>query len=519
MYIDVLPTATLVPAPRIHVPYGIVEAASWLKYRANKKTFSIRPMDIRDVKILVNRHAARIAKQKADMDIDLCAATIANSASAAGGDVDALSTGGGNSNMNSPTQSQRKRQKGGGTPNTVNNNITAPTGTTPSLLGSPMVLVPRDRSNSNVSTGNNMQNQQIPLRIRGNSTSSESRNVTATSANKHSILGKNFTIELPMYMTVSQLIGRISDEIQVDIGHIALFVVHMAGRDWESTKIHVTPWSIAENGDMPISAALAKNDLSLKPMAKYCVFYRILPHNLLNAEGKDRRGQFKIANYLICDERLRSWRRLYLEHLKSDQNTSNNTGNISGNSSGSASDASVVTASGSNNNSGSKNVPPKRKEVSIVWPEPIYTTEYELVELNYVSTCTEQNMPSHQVAEILQTVIGIPTNIDELNALKISPSGVDASADIINHVLNHPLGADQILEDLCTAPAGVTTSLLAFVDNYATVASPAAGGATRDVVPVKLQPPYPLIITQIRENEVDCVTGANDEARLFVNSM
>jgi hypothetical protein len=133
--------------------------------------------------------------------------------------------------------------------------------------------------------------------------------------------------------------------------------------------------------------------------------------------------------------------------------------------------------------------------VRVVWPRPS-ATEYDPLEENYVSLCLPRKAQLGDFTGALRDAMGIPLNVDAMEAMKQHADPADSSATIATNALRETPG---LAESLCTRGLGVCSDRLG-VDAHGAV-----------------QPAFPLLVYNIRELcEVDILTS-DRAAHEFVN--
>lgn len=446
IYVDILPEQ---PGQML-VPYSFTDVMSWLSYRAYKKVMQIRPFDQHEVRILLKRQRERLERQRAAaMDVE-SAPTVGTSDSQA---TAALS----------PPGSVH------GTPNSAKRR--------------PLQL--RDRTSS-------IGSQQ---RERANSLASElgmSPSRAAQPLNLKALSGKAFTVEVPLLAYTKLLIRRVAQMLDVEPAHLVLFIVSPSGPDWVSDKFDVEPVSLAHPAaQMKLLEALKLLKLSFKASAKYCVFYRIVPYPLVDSRGVDLRTQYKFTDYLIVDERIRYWRALFLEHLRVSAASGNADISAGAAAADIASAAEGSTPKRSRTNSEGRHgsdVTNRPREASIRWPDAPKPNEYDLLELEQVTTCIPSSYTMREIVEFLRGAVGIPKNFRELDALKYADSpGRSAQQTEVAQLLRVPAVRAAVVEGAkatCTDDLKVT--------------------GEGEIVPA-----FPLLVSVVRYNTIDQVLGGS----------
>jgi hypothetical protein len=630
MYFDVLP----IPGRNLKskVPYGLTDSPSWLKYRAFKKTLSIRPFEPKDAKILLHRHQQRVLERRRLEDesgieeIISSAHTMSAVAAvgAAGGDAGAdteerrpsVSAGGGTSSVDHSPALQRKRhkpalspplearsaQKGGAEPAPVAVGAVGhgegPTTTGElALPGSGPVEAPSTpvlRNGGKERTGSMGSNQGLLGRyggspgtfggVVGGSGGRRSRAnseslfgpgggpLSASAARRgrglglglelggvqggsRGALGKPYDIEVPLYVRFSQLAERIADDLLVDVAHLTLYIVPMvADFDLEQLRREAKPVVPLLCGDHDISTMITKLKINNKPQMRYCIFYKILPYSLVHAETKtDLRKTTKFAEYLLADERVRYWRRMYLEHLQlkliaaaagaGDEERSASRGAATASPApvlhhpplkledfvpssdggevfnGKRSREGSIASATDRNQKSPKTVHAANqataliagaavavKEATIVWPnaaqDPLDTLQYDTWDPRSVTTCTALTTPMHELTGLLRDAIGIPSNIDELLALKDAGGG---NSDINRFASEFLAGDDLVQKHCCFEKSAVVSDQLDVLSSSSSNGGSGSGSGAANII----CPPFPLLITSVREHIANEVVSAD----------
>jgi hypothetical protein len=454
IYLDILPTQPM----KIRVPYDLTSVENWLTFRAHKKTLAARPFDSRDVAVLQRRHQER---QQMQRQLELFGDT-----------APAASTGGATSRSGLPLSP--------GGVNSPNKRMKVPFGRERSLS----ISSQRDRSNS------------ISSEFAGASPFRP-----ALSANRKSMLGRAFTLEVALVMKVNSLLRRFAQELCVEPHHLALyFTPTSGGTDWEERRLDVLPITALQRG-MAINDALKSLGVSTKPSTKYTVFYRILPLPLLDSDGENRVGTERLMDIYITDERLRYWRRMYLEQLRARLATGQ-PGRVAAEDSvgiaarqGNGTNSSTPSRSRTNSEiSITAGTRARLREASVVWPDAP-AGEYDALEVNSVHLACARTARVDDFMSDLRAAIGLPTNIDELEALK--PAADDAGATEIARELVGGVGGAELL---CTGRSGLCSDMLH--------TDPDTGAVL---------PGYPLLVYNIRDLCYLHVATAESQVGEFVN--
>ena len=431
---------------------------SWLNFRAYKKTLLVKPFDQRDVGILVRRQRHRQELQQLEQ-----------AAVEAGGAV-------GGEAIRSPQR----------------NNLLNLAAAQTSLLTTPMrhkrmkISTPllRDRSGS-------VGSQSMSLRDRANSMGSEFPGMSpqrpVLAANRKSMLGKPFSIEIALVVKLYHLFRSIAEELCVDPRHLSLHFVPMGSHDWEERRFDTIPLSLG-HGHMAINEALKAMRIANKASVKFCVFYSILPYSLLSEERRLTMDEYRLCDIYIADERIRYWRRLFIEHIKSHSFASlletalldshqhqqearecgaaaaaaaadkNGTGNgqqsanaVSSIRSRSNSEISTAAATATTTAAKANGARKRPREVSIVWPQIEYN-DYEALVENCVNLRTPRTANMSAITSVLRDRIGIPCNMQDLDALKpVSSTPVTvATVDALEQMIasNSNSGCSDIISVL-----------------------------------------------------------------------
>lgn len=435
MYIDILPVQPAV----LRVPYDLTNASAWLRYMANKKTLLIRPFDQHDIDVLLRRQRVR---QEAMMH-----QALEEGAQHAGSALSPVGTpiSPAQASLLSPNKHKRVR---------------------PEFL--------RERAGS-------MGSQ----RDRGNSVGSEFLGASpfraASATNQKARLGKNFTVEVSLSFRVAFLLRRLADELSVEATHLALYFVPMGFRDWEERRGNVAPLNWVDHSHISIAECLKTYRISNKANTKYCVFYRILPFSLVTGDMKDSRESHKLADFLITDARVRKWRRMYLDHLKTLPAVLVRSGAATP-----RTGTSTPARSRSNSEAGTAGV-------RVVWPA-FSATDCDPLEENYVSLCLPRATRLGDCTDALRGAIGIPENVRALDAMKQFTDPADGNATIAANAIRETPG---LTKTLAAGESGVCSDNLA-VDAHGAV-----------------QPAFPLMVYNIRcLNEVEILTSERTATEL-----
>jgi len=144
-------------------------------------------------------------------------------------------------------------------------------------------------------------------------------------------------MEVPLYIKVVELMEQIGKIIGVDVNHIVLYIVALAPgvtiKDVDRDELYsckpVTLLSTPQQqqhggiGEQQLVPEVTLNDVILEQKlvcrlsTKYAIFYKVLPYALYDLQLKVVYKRTKrFADFIIVDERLRYWRRLYLGHRR-----------------------------------------------------------------------------------------------------------------------------------------------------------------------------------------------------------
>ena len=481
------------------VPFNITETRKWMQFQAYKKNISVRPFQERDAAILQRRHAERAAQmlqrlssgEAEDSSKLLSPGTLQNQSPG--------------STFGSPL---RKRQK---------------------------ALGLRDRSNS--------VSSQHSLRDRAGSTGSElglgsmqSPSRAPLPINRRSVNGKPFQMLVPLMARVSEIIHRLALDMEVEAGHLALFFVQQMSsttKVWMRRRFGAPPTTLANCGQDTVKNTLETQKVSMKVNAKYCVFYRINPYSVLEEQSV---RLFRTIDFLIVDERIRYWRRLFLEHLRTnnpvrktidlteDQPPTNpstptrpaetamdvvetataeagagapvGSHETNGKRSRAGSEAHSGAASQSQANSsqaaGSQG---SQRAASVVWPEP--PGPYDGREENMITYRTSADTQFRNITEHLRDAAGIPKNYAELEALKLPANGEHGVVSLVDQYLQAP----DARKALGLNPLGTCSDILRASE---------AGGC---------KPAFPLLVSCIRKSEIDEILYGSCAAAKVMDSM
>ncbi len=481
------------------VPFNITDTKSWMLFQAYKKTITVRPFSSLDADLLQRRQSERAARQALHL--------------AEGGDAwpAVQSSLGGYSLMGSPL---RKRQK---------SLIRERSGSVSSQQ--------RDRAGSTVSE-------------LGGAFHSPGGNRTPLAVNRRSMQGKPFSMLVPLMTRVSELIVRISDELEVDPGHIGLFFVHqLAGGNsaWMRRRFQAEPVSMRNCQLRTVKDVLEAQKVLLKVNAKCCVFYRIVPYSVVGMDDPKTTAH-KSIDFLITDERIRYWRRLFLEHLRQNVNiiraaepvmkclstvpistdlsspatpekarmevvgsTAAGTEIVQVSTPQSSAKAPrsranseahvVVHTQGSSQQSSQHSA---QRAASIVWPPP--PAEYDSREESMVTLSTPPDTLLGQVTQQLRELVGIPQNMSELEALKLPVSDTNSESAPLSPVQQH-LQSSIVRKELSVRPFATCADHLRIGENGLFV------------------PAFPLLLTCIREKVVSEILYGSCPASKVMGSL
>jgi hypothetical protein len=421
IYLDILPTQPM----KIRVPYDLTSVDNWLTFRAHKKTLSARPFDSRDVTVLQRRHQERQQMQRQSESVS--AASTVTAASSSGLPFSSGEANFPNKWMKVPSGRERSS----------NSRQVSTTTASGGLVG------------------------VTPLR-------------QAQSSFRKSMLGRAFTLEVSLATKVDSLLQQFALELCVEPRHLALyFTPTSGGTDWEERRLDAQPITALQRG-MAINDALKSLGASTKPSINYTVFYRILPLPLLDSDGESQVVTERLMDIYITDERLRCWRRMYLDQLRARL--------------ASAPPGSITATAATRRDAGAGGVNPPRSRVnsgsftiagtSVVWPDAP-AGEYDALEVNCVHLACARTARVDDFMADLRAAIGLPTNIDELEALK--PAADDAGATEIARELVGGVGGAELLS---TGRSGLCSDMLH--------TDPDTGA----VLPV-----YPLLVYNIRQHQ------------------
>lgn len=427
IYIDILPVQSM----PLRVPYDLTSVDSWLLFRAYKKTLQVRPFDQRDVNLLQRRQRLRLEQDAAtDHEIAMTLQGIPQSPGASG---DAS-----NAQLAIGTPPAHKRLRG------------------PLLRErSGSISSQRDRANS---MGSEFLGQS-PFR-------------PALSQNRKSVLGKPFDVEVALTLKAISLLRRIADVISVEVDHLALYFAPMNNNHtWEERRLEHLPMTISHR-NLPMNEVLKQLKITNKANSKLCVFYRILPFGLLGQDRDEIRQTHRLADIYIADERLRYWRRLYLQHLRTRSAAISGTAGIPGEAEQDGNDSAPRSRANSECSGAGQRGSRRPREVTIDWPVNDIDP-YDPLEENYVHIAVSRSASMDEVARLLLRKIGVPLNIDALEALK--PRDNAAREALIS------VYRDQC--DPCNAEEKAVTS----------------NELVYDAEAERLVPEYPLLVYNLRE--------------------
>lgn len=484
-YVDIIPQH-----PRtLLVPFNITDTKKWMSFQAFKKNISVRPFMPRDALLLQRRQADRAAQilQRINGEGDDGSKVLSPAA---------LTQSPGSLMMGSPL---RKRQK----------------------------PVLRDRSSS--------VSSQHSLRDRAGSTGSElgtmlSPNRTPLASNRRSVTGKPYQMLVPLMFRVSEVIRRVAEELEVDERHIALFFVQQGAsgnKAWLRRRFEAYPSSLANCGQSTVKDTLEEQKVSLKVTAKYCVFYRINPYC---TQSEQDRILFRTVDFVLTDERIRYWRRLFLEHLR-QSGTAARTIDLTDDRlltsrpstpvrlaeaemevvEVSAEAAAVAQETGAkrmraDSDIRSASVPQlsqtpgsqhSQRAASIVWPAPL--GEYDGREDAVITFRAATDTLFCAITENLRDLAGIPKNFAELEALKL-PVGEPSGAASVATAVQPLLLVDSTRRAIC-------------LQNFATCSDNLR--LENEVI----SPAFPLLVTAIRHNVVDEIQYASLSVSKVMDSL
>lgn len=485
------------------VPFNITDTRKWMLFQAFKKNISVRAFQPRDAAILQRRHAERAAQMLQRLS---SGESVDNDKLLSPGALSQQSPG--SQTLGSPV---RKKQK--------------------SLI--------RDRSSSIGS--------QHSLRERANSTVSEfglgtmqSPNRAPPSINRRSVNGRPFQILVPLMARVSEVIHRVAADLEVESGHLALFFVQQmnTSRAWMRRRYFAPPTTLANCGQDTVKETLETQKVSMKVNARYCVFYRINPFSVL-AEQDVR--LFRTIDFLIVDERIRYWRRLFLEHLRTnnpvrktidltdDQPTTNpSTPTRTAETAmdvietGAEAEAAVKEGNGMRSRSGSEVHPGgavsrshsqagsqgSQRAASVVWPEP--PGPYDGREEAMITYRVAANTHFRAITEHLRDAAGIPKNFAELEALKLPAVGSEVSSSNGNNNGEDPsMSLVQQHLQLVETRKALGVNPLATCSDYLR-STPDSSALT---------PAFPLLVSCIRKNHIDEILFGSCVAAQVMDSM
>jgi hypothetical protein len=441
IYLDILPTQPM----KIRVPYDLTSVENWLTFRAHMKTLAARPFDSRDVTVLQRRH-----QQRQQLRQHL-------------GPVSAIST------------------------------VAAA-----SRTGLPLSLEGVDTPNKRMKVPLNREHSSSSQRVGTNTGRSGADPILSVQpSNGKSMLGKAFTLEVSLVTKVDSLLRRFAQELCVEPRHLALyFTPTSGGTDWEERRLDVQPITAFHRG-MAINDALKSLRVSTKPSTKYAVFYRILPLPLLDSDGENRVVTERLMDIYITDERLRYWRGLYLDQLRA-RLASAPPGSLSAD----GQEVTVATAARQDTGAAGDNPPGSLTHsrtctiagTSVIWPDAS-TGEYDALEVKCVHLSCPRTARVDTFMSALRAAIGLPTNFDELEALKPATDD-EGAADVAGELVASTGGAEL----LCTGRSGLCSDMLH--------TDPDTGAVL---------PGYPLLVYNIRDLCILHVATAENQAGDLVN--
>ena len=294
------------------VPWqSIVDGPSWLRYRANKREIIIQPFDVRESRLLSRLHAESIV-------------SMMNAGGGGGGGGSISSVGDGDGDGDQVTNSTKKRSR------------------TNSF--SEAVVAADDDDVSMMKSNNNTELTHTPPIISsGGIGTTGSATGSASGGGRHHVIRSKATkskyMEVPLYIKVVELMEQIGKKIiGVDVNHLVLYIIALTPgqsiKDIDRDDLYsckpVTLLSSPQQQqgggggeqqqqlllETTLNDVILEQKINSRLSTKYAIFYKVLPYALYDLQSKvvfKRTKRF--TDFVIVDERLRYWRRLYLGSL------------------------------------------------------------------------------------------------------------------------------------------------------------------------------------------------------------
>lgn len=285
------------------VPWqSIVDGPSWLRYRANKREIIIQPFDVRESRLLSRLHAESIV-------------SMLNAGRGGGANTTTIGDGDGDVDRDHVTNSTKKRIRTNSFSEAATDDVSM-------------------KSSSNSSTE---VTHTPPVSSSRSTTASSSTSASAGKGGRHHVIRskavKSKCMEVPLYIKVVELMEQIGKIIGVDVNHIVLYIIPLAPgltiKDVDRDDLYsckpVTllnpPQQLPHGGigeqqlvpEVTLNDVILEQKLVCRLSTKYAIFYKVLPYALYDLQLKVVYKRTKrFADFIIVDERLRYWRRLYL---------------------------------------------------------------------------------------------------------------------------------------------------------------------------------------------------------------
>lgn len=278
-----------------------MDGPSWLRYRANKREIIIQPFDVRESRLLSRLHAESIVSMMN-----------AGRGGGGGANTTTIGDGDGDGDRDHVSNSTKKRIR--------TNSFSEAAADDVSMKSS---------SNTEVT-------HTTPVSSSSSTTASSSASASRGGGQHHVMRSKavkSKCMEVPLYIKVVELMEQIGKIIGVDVNHIVLYIIALAPgvtiKDIDRDELYsckpVTLLSTPQQqqhggvGEQQLVPEVTLNDIILEQKlvcrlsTKYAIFYKVLPYALYDLQLKVVYKRTKrFADFIIVDERLRYWRRLYL---------------------------------------------------------------------------------------------------------------------------------------------------------------------------------------------------------------
>jgi len=153
---------------------------------------------------------------------------------------------------------------------------------------------------------------------------------TSTSKGRHNLRSKAIKskyMEVPLYIKVVELMEQIGKIIGIDLNHLVLYIIALVPgqtvKDIDREDLYsCRPITLLSTQDQQLVLETTLNDVIVeqkivnRPSTKYAIFYKVLPYALYDLQLTTvlKKTQ-RFTDFIIVDERLRYWRRLYLGKL------------------------------------------------------------------------------------------------------------------------------------------------------------------------------------------------------------